>query len=56
MASSRPQITKELSEATKNLICPSNDPRIYWAREVTFDYSTSRSKRVDFISKVPKGY
>ena len=25
MASNRPQITKELSEAAKNLICPSND-------------------------------
>lgn len=53
MASSRPQITKELSEATKNLICPSNDPRIYWAQEVTFDYSTSHSKRVDFMKFKP---
>lgn len=53
MTSNRPQITKELSEAAKNLICPSNDPRIYWAREVTFDYSTSHSKRVDFMKFKP---
>ena len=33
----RGEITKNLSRLTEKLINPHRDPRIYWAREVTFD-------------------
>ena len=36
----RPEITAKLSAMVENKINPHNDPRIYWAREVTFDYYT----------------
>lgn len=39
----RGEITKALSEMTEKLINPYNDPRIYWAKEVTFDYSSSHA-------------
>ena len=45
----RPEITKKLSELTEKLINPSNDSRIYWAKEVTFDYITSNRIRVDYM-------
>ena len=32
-----------------NHICPSNDPRIYWASEVTFDYGPGEQVRVDIM-------
>nr|DAK57977.1 MAG TPA: hypothetical protein [Caudoviricetes sp.] len=32
---SRPEITVMLSLSIQRHICPNNDPRIYWAREVT---------------------
>lgn len=50
--SSRPEITALLSLSTQKYINPHNDPRIYWAREVTFDY-TSNAVRVDFMKFKP---
>ena len=49
----RPGITKRLSELTEKLINPNNDSRIYWAREVTFDYATSNRVRVDYMRFEP---
>ena len=46
---SRAETTSALSELTEKLINPHKDPRIYWAREVTFDYSTEHAIRVDFM-------
>ena len=45
--SSRPEITALLSLSIQKYISPHNDPRIYWARAVTFDYATSNAVRVD---------
>ena len=49
----RQEITKLLSELTENLINPNDDPRIYCAKEVTFDYATDHSVRVDYIKFKP---
>jgi hypothetical protein len=54
MKSSRSSITKELSKATEKYINPHNDPRIYWAKEVTFDYGTLHQIRVDYMRFKPK--
>lgn len=54
MKQSRPETTATLSLAIKMHINPHNDPRIYWAREVTFDYATANAVRVDFMKFVPK--
>ena len=51
--SKRTEITKMLSLSTEKYINPHNDTRIYWAREVTFDYSTSHPIRVDYMKFVP---
>ncbi|WP_286152194.1 hypothetical protein [Sporofaciens musculi] len=51
--SNRPEITALLSLSTQKYINPYNDTRIYWAREVTFDYSTSAAIRVDFMRFKP---
>ena len=51
--SSRPEITAALSLAVEKYINPHNDTRIYWAKEVTFDYSTSHAVRVDFMRFKP---
>ena len=50
---SRPEITAILSLSIQRHICPNNDPRIYWAREVTFDYATTNAVRVDFMRFKP---
>lgn len=50
---SRAETTSALSELTEKLINPHKDPRIYWAREVTFDYSTEHAIRVDFMRFKP---
>lgn len=50
---SRPEITAMLSLSIQRHICPDNDPRIYWAREVTFDYATMNAVRVDFMKFKP---
>ena len=51
--SRRPEITAMLSLALEKKINPYNDPRIYWAKEVTFDYSTNHAVRVDYIRYKP---
>lgn len=49
----RKEITKMLSELLEKYIDPHNDPRIYWAREVTFDYSGLNRIRVDYMQFKP---
>ena len=49
----RPEITAKLSAMLEKKINPQNDPRIYWAKEVTFDYSTDHAVRVDYMRFVP---
>lgn len=51
--SNRPEITALLSISIQKYINPHNDPRIYYAREVTFDYSTNHALRVDFMKFKP---
>lgn len=51
--SNRKEITEMLSLSVEKHINPYNDPRIYWAREVTFDYSTQNAVRVDFMRFKP---
>lgn len=51
--SDRPETTKMLSELLEKYIDPRNDPRIYWAKEVTFDYSTENPIRVDYMKFKP---
>lgn len=49
----RKETTKTLSQMTEKLINPHKDPRIYWAREVTFDYATTHTVRVDYMRFKP---
>lgn len=49
----RNEITKKLSLLTEKLINPHKDPRIYWAKEVTFDYGTEHAIRVDYMKFKP---
>lgn len=49
----RKSITSILSLSIQKHINPRNDPRIYMAREVTFDYSTQNAVRVDFMEFKP---
>lgn len=51
--SKRKEITKMLSLSVQKYISPRNDTRIYWAKEVTFDYGTKNAKRVDFMRFKP---
>lgn len=51
--SNRKKITAMLSLSIQKHINPTNAPRIYWAREVTFDYITNHSVRVDFMKFKP---
>lgn len=51
--SERPEITRILSKSIQKHICPENDQRIYWAREVTFDNGTEHKIRVDFMRFKP---
>lgn len=50
----RVDITADLSKRIEKYINPYNDPRIYWSREVTFDYGTSHQVRVDYMKFKPK--
>ena len=50
---SRGDVTKRLSVLTERYISPKNDPRIYWAKEVTFDYSSLSPIRVDYMEFRP---
>lgn len=45
----RKECTRQLSAMLERHIDPRNDPRIYWAKEVTFDYSTNHKIRVDYM-------
>ena len=49
----RGETTRFLSELAEKLINPTHDPRIYWAKEVTFDYSTTHAVRVDYMKFKP---
>lgn len=49
----RKEITAMLSLLLQKMINPKNDTRIYWAKEVTFDYATSHTVRVDFMRFSP---
>ena len=49
----RKEITKDLSNRLEKYLNPKNDPRIYMAKEVTFDYSTKTDHiRVDYMKFV----
>ena len=50
---SRPEITASLSKALEKYIDPHNDTRVYWAKEVTFDYATENAIRVDYMRFSP---
>lgn len=52
MQNTRPEITQMLSKLTERHINPHKDTRIYWAKEITFDYSHS-AKRVDYMRFKP---
>lgn len=49
----RTDITTKLSQLTEQYINSHNDPRIYWAKEVTFDYGTTHQVRVDYMRFKP---
>ncbi len=51
--SNRPEITTLLSLSIQKHINPNNDPRIYWAKEVTFNYTTGNTIRVDYMKFKP---
>lgn len=53
MESERKETTRRLSKLTEKYINPHDDPRIYWAREITFDYSTDHPVRVDYMKFKP---
>lgn len=53
MKSERPETTKMLSLSLERHINPNNDTRIYMAKEVTFDYATGHSVRVDYMQFKP---
>lgn len=50
----RKEITAELSRQLKQYINPFNDPRIYYATEVTFDYATNSECRIDYMQFKPR--
>ena len=49
----RPEITADLSARIEKKINPNNDTRIYWSKEVTLDYGTEHTVRVDYIKFEP---
>lgn len=49
----RREVTATLSGLLEKHIDPYNDGRIYWAKEVTFDFSTDHSVRVDYMQFRP---
>lgn len=51
--SNRPEITKALTLSLERYVNPKKDTRIYTAREVTFDYATGHSIRVDYMRFKP---
>lgn len=53
MLMNRKETTKYLSGLLENYIDPHKDNRVYWAREVTFDYATATKIRVDYMRFKP---
>ena len=53
LSSERKITTKWISDHLEVFLNPHLDPRIYTAREVTFDYVTDHAVRVDFMRFVP---
>ena len=51
--SERTDMTAYLSYLLERKLNPKNDTRIYTAREVTFDYGTNYTKRVDYMKFDP---
>lgn len=49
----RKKIAEKILEITENHINPSRDPRIYYAKEVTFDYGSTHAIRVDLMQYKP---
>ena len=47
------EITRNLSLALEKYIDPHDDPRVYWAKEVSFDCATSHKIRVDYMQFKP---
>lgn len=45
-----------LSLSLEKYINPQNDPRIYWAKEVTFDYATGHKVQVDYGNGTTKNW
>ena len=41
--------TEVLSKLLEHYIDPNQDTRVYWAKEVTFDYTTDHKRRVDYM-------
>ena len=50
---SRKDTTASLSQLLEKHIDPRRDQRIYWAREVTFDYASEHPVRVDYMRFKP---
>lgn len=50
---SRPETTRLLSRSVERHINPNRDPRVYMAREVTFDYYSAHPIRVDYMRFKP---
>ena len=46
---SRKETTSSLSKLLEEHIDPHSDSRVYWAKEVTFDYDTDHAVRVDYM-------
>ena len=49
----RHETTQWLSKLLENHIDPNNDPRVYWSKEVTFDYGSAAPIRVDYMRFKP---
>lgn len=49
----RSDITADLSQRLERYIDPHKDPRVYWSKEITFDYATDRPIRVDYMRFKP---
>ncbi|MBQ8218393.1 MAG: hypothetical protein IJZ79_03715 [Bacilli bacterium] len=45
----RKEITTGLSQALERYINPYNDPRIYYAKEITFNYGCGKECRIDYM-------
>lgn len=49
----RKDTTASLSQLLEKYIDPHRDLRIYWAREITFDYASAHQVRVDYMKFKP---